>query len=202
MQITTKDGKSNAVSEFLANMLNNNADMHLTITGHSLGSAIATYITYNVCKEIKDQEQVDMCLFASPKPGTGDFTKNFDAITTNYAVYNYSKDAVPDTPPSLLGYTSLSQLNEITPDNAQAIIKDNLLANHHVISYCAMLDYEYTKDWTPYLTQNGDSTDCIIGANPKVIPSIPDNKNKIVSMIKQTRDNNFTNTVPNVLKHM
>jgi triacylglycerol lipase len=137
----------------------------LTITGHSLGSAIATYLMYDVASIEKMKPITDMCLFASPKPGNAQFAKSFEAVTSNYAVYNYSLDLVPQVPPSALGYQSLQNVISITPDNAQAVIKNNILSNHHVVCYSAMLDYQYSNNWATLLSENGDSPDCIVGSH-------------------------------------
>jgi hypothetical protein len=39
----------------------------VTVIGHSLGSALATYLTYDLAKALK--EKVSACLFASPRSG-------------------------------------------------------------------------------------------------------------------------------------
>lgn len=135
----------------------------LTITGHSLGSAIATYLMYDITRKPEMHDKTDMCLFASPKPGNKEFIEAFQQATENYVVYNYSSDIVPQVPPSLIGYESLKDVKLLTPDNSQAIINDNILSNHHVVCYCAMLDYKYTKDWRELLIKNGDAPDCILG---------------------------------------
>lgn len=137
----------------------------LTISGHSLGSAIATYLMYDVASKSEMNSCTDMCLFASPKPGDAAFSQAFEKVTQNYVIYNYSLDLVPQVPPSALGYQSLNNVISITPDNAQAVIKNDILSNHHVVCYSAMLDYNYSQNWARLLTENGDSPDCIVSSH-------------------------------------
>src|SRR5262249_58982201 len=42
-------------------------------------------------------------------------------------------------------YSTLSKTTIIQPSTAQADIRVDLACNHHVICYCAMIDYDYTK---------------------------------------------------------
>jgi triacylglycerol lipase len=162
----------------------------LTITGHSLGSAIATYLMYDIARKPEMNDKTDMCLFASPKPGNQDFVDAFEKVTQNYVVYDYSLDMVPQVPPSFLGYQSLKGIKLLTPDNAQAQIKDNLLSNHHVVCYCAMLDYQYSNNWPQLLTENGDTPDCIIGAHQPTA--------KIGDMVKQNTMSHILNNIQTI----
>lgn len=162
----------------------------LTITGHSLGSAIATYLMYDIARKPEMNNKTDMCLFASPKPGNQDFVNAFEKITQNYVVYDYSSDMVPQVPPSFLGYQSLKGVKVLTPDNAQAIIKDNLLSNHHVVCYCAMLDYQYTSNWSQLLVANGDAPDCITGSHTPTT--------QIGSVFKQSSIDSILNNIKTI----
>lgn len=163
----------------------------LTIAGHSLGSAIATYLMYDIARKPEMHDKTDMCLFASPKPGNQEFIEAFEKVTDNYVVYNYSSDIVPQVPPSLIGYQALKDVKLITPENSQAIINDNVLSNHHVVCYCAMLDYQYTTDWKDLLIKNGDAPDCILGEHTPTAkigdPLIKSTTSNVIQNIKTIR---------------
>lgn len=190
MTLTTLDGKTKAISQGLSELVDKGSN--LNITGHSLGAALATYIMYDVSRTVKNKQNVDMCLFASPKPGNEKFSEDFQKITDNYVVYNYSRDLVPDVPLEMIGYEDLENVKRITPQSSEAIIKDEVASNHHVICYAAMLDYKAKtpEQWTQLLKDNGCGTDCIQGANNpnhKIAFSMYD----VVDRIRQVREKMF-----------
>jgi hypothetical protein len=85
------------------------------------------------------------CLFASPHPGDQAFVMLFDQTIADYRLFNYILDIVPRVPPGL-GYAALPL---IRPQTAEAAIRFDIGCNHHVICYCAMLDYEETINGRP-----------------------------------------------------
>jgi len=109
----------------------------VTITGHSLGSALATYLTLDVAVTLGSG--VTACLFASPRTGDAAWAALFDKTVTNYQLYNYILDLVTHVPG--LGYATLSKAAVLQPATAQANIRLDVFCNHHVICYCAMIDY-------------------------------------------------------------
>jgi triacylglycerol lipase len=117
----------------------------VTVLGHSLGSAIATYLTYALALSLG--KQVHALLFASPKTGDHDFVEAFDELVgnDNYMVVNYEHDLVPRVPPfditQLDIYRALPVCQVITDENAKVQINNNDKACcHHLICYIAMLD--------------------------------------------------------------
>jgi len=133
----------------------------VVVTGHSLGSALATYFTDDLAARIG--AQASACLFASPRTGDATWTGLFDSHVRSYQLYNYIIDLVPHVPS--LGYATLSKANVLQPDSAQADIRLDLLCNHHVICYCAMIDYQKTKTaMTPCPPPDAGEWACVIGA--------------------------------------
>lgn len=55
MNLTTLDGKTSKVAEGLTRLINEK-NANLTITGHSLGSALSSYIMLDVSKNVKDKK--------------------------------------------------------------------------------------------------------------------------------------------------
>lgn len=109
----------------------------VTVIGHSLGSALATYLTLDVA--VKPGPRVTACLFASPRTGNAAWAAFFDTKVTSYQLYNYILDVVTHVP--TLGYTTLSKTTVLEPKTANAHIRLDVFCNHHVICYCAMIDY-------------------------------------------------------------
>lgn len=134
----------------------------LTVIGHSLGSALATYLTLDLGRgDLKGR--VDACLFASPHTGNQAFVQLFDATIANYRLFNYILDVVPRVPLGL-GYCPLPHRTVLLPSTAEAQIRAQLACNHHVICYAAMLDYEATLPFikTPPPDEKSSAV-CVIG---------------------------------------
>jgi pimeloyl-ACP methyl ester carboxylesterase len=136
----------------------------LYVAGHSMGAALATYLTFDLAQQ--GSRQACGIFIASPKPGDNDFANAFDAAVAEYAVVDYVHDIVPDLPPSLLGYQSLPRLVELSSPTAQAIIKDEVRSNHHALCYAAMLHYQLKtpEQWKALLVRDDCDADCIQGA--------------------------------------
>jgi hypothetical protein len=135
----------------------------VTVVGHSLGSALATYLTLDLARGSLGA-RVSACLFASPHTGNQAFASLFDQSVADYRLFNYILDVVPRVP---LGpdYAPLPKRTVLRPETAEARIRVDAGCNHHVICYCAMLDYEGTKHaTTPVPAGEEGSAICILGA--------------------------------------
>lgn len=82
------------------------------------------------------------CLFASPRTGDPAWADLFAVTVKDYRLFNYILDIVTRVP--TLGYATLPNATVIQPSTAQAGIRLDILCNHHVIRYCAMIDYKET----------------------------------------------------------
>ncbi|WP_338884684.1 lipase family protein [Xenorhabdus sp. TH1] len=124
-----------------------------TITGHSLGAAIASYLMYEIGPLAPNHSA---CLFACPRPGNQEFSRLVTQNFSNFAVFNYIDDVIPHLPPKILGYASLDSINEFTPQTNLAI-SAGPLCSHYLINYIARLDLDVFKRVTKY----GDIDSCI-----------------------------------------
>jgi hypothetical protein len=118
----------------------------VTVCGHSLGSALATYLSFDVAGMLK--ERASACLFASPRTGDNTFAAAYAAEVSNYRLTNYLLDVVPYVPidaPPAFQYSTLPGAQILLPSTAQAEIKFDIRCNHNLICYCAMIDYADTK---------------------------------------------------------
>ena len=68
----------------------------LTVAGHSLGSAIGTYLVYDIANQTSGDAAclalLDACLIASPNPGDTTFGKGFQATVPSYKVIDWVRD--------------------------------------------------------------------------------------------------------------
>jgi triacylglycerol lipase len=133
-----------------------------TICGHSLGSALATYLSYDVAKLIG--ARASACLFASPRTGDHAWAAGYDAAVSNYRLVNYVLDVVPyvpfNAPP--IQYSTLGGAAILQPATARADVRFDIACNHNLICYCAMIDYVTTRK--RFDAEDAAAWRCIIGA--------------------------------------
>jgi pimeloyl-ACP methyl ester carboxylesterase len=146
----------------------------VTVLGHSLGSSLATYLTLDLARS-SPGARVSAILFASPHTGDQAFVTLFDKTVSHYRLFNYILDIVPRVPMGL-GYQPLPQRTVLQPSTAEAVIRMDVGCNHHVICYCAMLDYEGTVNATnPVPAGEEGSAACILGpetGDPSIAKSV------------------------------
>lgn len=111
------------------------------VLGHSLGAAIATYLTLDLNLA---GLPASACLFASPRTGNQDFVDYFEDKVSNYDLFNYERDLVPQVPKfdllHLSTYEPLHQAKTIPVSGSAAMVNDDPKCNHHLICYTALLD--------------------------------------------------------------
>jgi triacylglycerol lipase len=134
----------------------------VTVVGHSLGAALASYLTLDLAM-IHGGPHTRGRFFASPRPGDDVFEALFDRSVADYLVYAYVLDAVPHVPLGL-GYTPLRNVQTITPGNSQARIRLGLDCSHHIVDYCAELDYNLAT-WSKFPACDQDNVSCIKGSS-------------------------------------
>lgn len=120
------------------------AGVTVTVIGHSLGAALASYLMLDLAIVPQRTYRVEGSLFACPRAGGRDFVQRVDDTVDAYRVYNYIRDLVPNVPPSLplpINFESFAQTIWIKAADAQAIIENDVVCNHHAYCYAAMLDF-------------------------------------------------------------
>ena len=129
----------------------------VVVVGHSLGSALATYFTDDLAERLGSRASA--CLFASPRTGDAAWAALFASeVTGGYRLINYLLDIVTHVP--TLFYATLPNPTVIQPATAQAAIRLDIFCNHHVICYCAMIDYADTMA-APTTPQDASCKACI-----------------------------------------
>jgi triacylglycerol lipase len=118
----------------------------LTVTGHSLGAALATYLALDLAKMLPDQ--VSLRIFASPHPGDITFTDAVAAAVPDHVHYRNVADLVPRVPLGL-GYAHLPNTVDLSPTHDALHIRMNLGCLHHAICYAALLDPSVLQESIP-----------------------------------------------------
>lgn len=140
----------------------------VTVLGHSLGSAISTYLTLDLRRLGLN---ASACLFASPKTGDSNFVNAFEQNVPNYDVFNYAHDLVPQLPPFDIlhcsKYRDLLQAKIFNDDFSMAKICQDKACFHHLVCYMAMLDYPtYTEVMANMPTDDDIAcAKCVLGKN-------------------------------------
>lgn len=113
------------------------------VSGHSLGSSLATYLTFDLAKVVTNR--VEGYFFASPRTGDQAWVDRFAETVKEYQVINYALDVVPHLP-TRPDYSTLPNVRILDPASSQAAIRVDVGCNHHLICYCALLDYDTAAD--------------------------------------------------------
>jgi triacylglycerol lipase len=117
----------------------------VTVVGHSLGAAIATYAAYDLRRAGMDASAV---LIASPRPGDARFAAAFGAVVPHRAYVNV-RDLVPRLPPLWLGYESVPNLTLLDGRALGVSVTGGLPGEHHVLTYVAMMDRAVFETFHP-----------------------------------------------------
>ncbi len=107
----------------------------ITVVGHSLGAAVATYAAYDLAEA---GMTVSARMIASPHPGDEDFAKAFALRVPDHVAYVNTDDLVP-TVPALFGYTHVPNVVNLSPSALGVQIDGGPAGDHHVLSYVAMM---------------------------------------------------------------
>ncbi len=149
----------------------------IVVTGHSLGSALATYYVEDLAERLG--ATTSAYLFASPRTGDAVWAGIFDQNVEQYGLFNYILDLVPHVPTGI-GYTTLSKATILQPSTAQAGIQLDLLCDHHIICYCAMLDFAQMSA-APLIPQDIACKACVLGP----ASSVPETAKALAVLINE-----------------
>lgn len=108
----------------------------LTVTGHSLGAAIANLAAFDLADPQRLSSRVSACLIASPKPGDAAFAAAFAKRCPSHVSWVNSADLVPRVP---MGFGYARMPNVVTLDPAGKI-EAGVANQHHAICYAYLQD--------------------------------------------------------------
>ncbi|PHM45626.1 hypothetical protein Xmau_00006 [Xenorhabdus mauleonii] len=110
-----------------------------TITGHSLGSVVATYLTRDIYDKAPNCRS---CLFASPKVGNYEFVKYVDEHFRDSTVLNYENDIITTLPPNSEHLSNTKTLYS----RDDVIVTNSIMCNHAILTYLALINkYQFFR---------------------------------------------------------
>jgi len=126
-----------AAKDSIKSYLDSGAAASVTICGHSLGGALATFLTLDVALNTSCHTPTAYT-YASPRTGDHDFAGSFNAaIASCYRVTN-RQDLVPKLPPILpLPYEHVNTQYELNPPPNQ--INPSIPCMHHLTTYLFLM---------------------------------------------------------------
>ncbi|PHM65561.1 hypothetical protein Xsto_01919 [Xenorhabdus stockiae] len=106
---------------------------YCTISGHSLGAAMGTYLMRDIYDKAPNCRS---CLFASPNVGNYEFVTYVNQHFRDNVVINYVEDIIPSLPPNSY---QLPTVYELQPRD-DVIVKDSIGCKHAILTYLALLN--------------------------------------------------------------
>ncbi len=108
----------------------------LTITGHSLGSALATYLAFDVARA---DTPVRARLVASPRPGDQAFSEAFGRAVPDHVMFANVADVVPKVP-FWFGYSPVPNVTKLSSAGTEFRICSGLACQHHALVYECLIN--------------------------------------------------------------
>jgi Lipase (class 3) len=116
----------------------------LFVTGHSLGAAMATYLTADLQPLLAAGAPFQPFFFALPRVGTSDYVDDYQATVAAYDVVNYAADLVPnlptDPPFSSINSGGATHNVHLIPKGLPGAPPSSLTNNHSCVAYARLLD--------------------------------------------------------------
>jgi hypothetical protein len=114
----------------------------MVVTGHSLGSALATlFVMENASKKKFDIST--SCTFASPRVGTVEFARAFDLLPINSWRIVNTLDVVPKLPLHIPVVLEYDHVDTAYPFKSSDFAKNSLVCWHAMETYLHWLDASY-----------------------------------------------------------
>lgn len=117
----------------------------ITVVGHSLGSALATYASLELARA---GAKVRGVFVASPHPGDAAFCRAFGAAVPDHIMYANRGDVVPRLP-FWFGYSHVPNVVTLSASKAGITISGGLAGQHHIVSYAALMDRSSLNSFKP-----------------------------------------------------
>ena len=105
----------------------------IVLSGYSSGAACVVIVIYEYLKTIKEpiNNNIELVLFGSPKPGGKIFKNKFDEILSIHGIqitsYKNGNDLVCHLPPKFMGYYDICDINNII-SNKKSCIKNHMIS--------------------------------------------------------------------------
>jgi hypothetical protein len=117
----------------------------VTIIGHSLGAALATYAALEIAQA---GAKVRGVFVAAPHPGDAEFCKAFGAAVPDHVMYRNTSDLVPRVP-WWFGYSDVPNVKTLSAAGSDIRITGGPAGQHHILSYAALMDRAALASFKP-----------------------------------------------------
>lgn len=131
------------------------AGERITVVGHSLGAALATYVSLELAKAAERDKAagkpaaiVRGVFVASPRPGDAEFSKAFGRGVPDHVAYVNAADVVPRVP-FWFDYSPVPNVITLSSAKAGIRITGGVGGQHHVVSYAAMMNRKSLASFKP-----------------------------------------------------
>lgn len=137
---------------------------NILITGHSLGAAMATLMTYDIITLFPSYVVTHLITFGSPRVGNSKFVESFNEQYENvyYRITHYY-DMVPHVPEEFMGYLHVSNEVWYNEGNTDFIICDDYnIEDNRCSNSCSPIHCTSTSDHLYYLnvSMGSDINNC------------------------------------------
>lgn len=137
----------------------------IIITGHSLGGALATLMTYNILTVYPGYSILYLINFGSPRVGNPAFVQHLNDFSFTYYRITHHYDMVPHVPEEFVGYLHISNEIWYNEDNTNFIVcndyndEDNMCSNSCSPTHCTSTsDHLYYLNVSMGSGSSGDQT--------------------------------------------
>lgn len=132
------------------------------VTGHSMGSALATLLAYDLMTS--DTYTVShLITFGSPRVGNTAFVKSFNTYPLVYSRVTHYNDIVPHVPEELLGFLHVSNEIWYNEDNSEFSVCDDYNTEDDMCSNsCSPTHCTSTSDHLYYLNVTMGEDGCML----------------------------------------
>ena len=146
--------------QLLKNKYNTNK---LLITGHSLGAAMSTLMTYDILTIFNEYTINYSINFGSPRVGNDNFVESYNSYNINNYRVTHDYDMVPHLPEEFLGYQHIANEIWYNEDNSEYKICDDLnnKEDDNCSNSCSPLHCTSTSDHLYYLNVTMGNDDCL-----------------------------------------
>lgn len=138
-----------SVRDGIHNYLKSRSAARVTVTGHSLGGALATLCAVDVQYNFADQVQtLEVYTFGSPRVGNSGFRESFNRRVPNSYRLVYGMDLVPALPRPWQGYRHVDTEHRFGPRLSLSFISQRF-KDHAIANYISALKQEAAKQGLP-----------------------------------------------------
>jgi triacylglycerol lipase len=121
-----------SVRDEIHEYLKNNAIAQVTVTGHSLGGALATLCSVDIQYNFSNQVTVESYTYGAPKVGNSGFVESYNRRVPNTYRFVHGIDLVPGLPRFWQGYHHVAQKKWLPSTFSWRLFKDDHSINKYI----------------------------------------------------------------------